>query len=132
MHQWEVRSSYFKDKNSFSFPHFIHAEGGKWVEEKYRASEANDGVLTPDTFPINTHGGLLGFGAPWETPAMFNIIEAVHQMRRTAGKALISFFLMVLTNGCICCCVKLLSSLFDFILYTLFYITCIHEIVFLS
>ena len=34
--------------------------------------------------PINTHGGLMGFGAPWEVPAMFNVIEAVRQLRRTA------------------------------------------------
>ena len=36
--------------------------------------------------PVNTHGGLLGFGAPWEVPAMYNIIEAVQQLSGTAGK----------------------------------------------
>jgi hypothetical protein len=34
--------------------------------------------------PVNTHGGLLSFGAPWETPAMYNIIEAVEQLNGTA------------------------------------------------
>lgn len=29
-------------------------------------------------------GGLLSFGAPWETPAMYNIIEAVMQLRGEA------------------------------------------------
>ena len=29
-------------------------------------------------------GGLLSFGAPWETPAMYNIIEAVSQLRGEA------------------------------------------------
>lgn len=35
--------------------------------------------------PINTHGGLLGFGAPWEVPAFYNVIEMVAQLRGTAG-----------------------------------------------
>lgn len=52
----------------------------------YRHSEANNGVLPPDVFPVNTHGGLLSFGAPWETPAMYNIIEAVQQLNGAAGK----------------------------------------------
>lgn len=58
--------------------------GGQWVEEKFRQSESQNSVLTPNDFPINTHGGLLSFGAPWETPAMYNIIEAVHQLNGTA------------------------------------------------
>ena len=33
---------------------------------------------------ISLVGGLLSFGAPWETPAMYNIIEAVTQL---SGKA---------------------------------------------
>lgn len=37
-----------------------------------------------DILPVNTHGGLLSFGAPWETPAMYNIIEAVEQLNGTA------------------------------------------------
>ena len=59
--------------------------GGKWVEEMYLKSEANGGVLHPTDFPINTHGGLLSFGAPWETPAMYNIMEAVAQLTQNAG-----------------------------------------------
>jgi acetyl-CoA acetyltransferase len=38
-----------------------------------------------DLFPINTHGGLLAFGAPWEVPAMYNIIEAFAQLQGKAG-----------------------------------------------
>lgn len=36
-------------------------------------------------FPVNTHGGLMAFGAPWEVPAMYNVIEAVRQLRHEAG-----------------------------------------------
>ena len=36
--------------------------------------------LPPGAFPVNTHGGLLGFGAPWEAPAMFNVLEACDQL----------------------------------------------------
>ena len=35
-------------------------EGGKWVERMYLESERSGGVLSPDVFPVNTHGGLLG------------------------------------------------------------------------
>ncbi|KAG7350674.1 thiolase [Nitzschia inconspicua] len=41
-------------------------------------------LMDPSFFPINTHGGLLCFGAPWEVPAMFNIVEAVDQLRGQA------------------------------------------------
>ncbi|KAF6264331.1 putative nonspecific lipid-transfer protein [Scenedesmus sp. NREL 46B-D3] len=36
-------------------------------------------------WPVNTHGGLLGFGAPWEVPAMHSLIEAVAQLRGDAA-----------------------------------------------
>jgi hypothetical protein len=39
--------------------------GGDFVQRMYERSEASGGVLTPEEFPINTHGGLLSFGAPW-------------------------------------------------------------------
>ena len=58
--------------------------GGKWVEDMYLKSEAQGGVLQPHEFPINTHGGLLSFGAPWETPAMYNVLEAVAQLTQNA------------------------------------------------
>ena len=51
-------------------------EGGKYVESIYR-KYSSTGQLDPQDFPINTHGGLLGFGAPWEVPAIYSIIEAV-------------------------------------------------------
>jgi acetyl-CoA acetyltransferase len=74
-------------------------KGGEWVEKTYRkhclnkdgspksvasflsaAEGATNGIL-----PINTHGGLLSFGAPWETPAMYNVIESYAQLTGTAG-----------------------------------------------
>jgi acetyl-CoA acetyltransferase len=57
-------------------------KGGLWVEEQY-----NQMLKDPSNFkmPVNTHGGLLSFGAPWEVPATYNIIEAVKQLRRTAN-----------------------------------------------
>ncbi|KAI9203598.1 uncharacterized protein BJ171DRAFT_425118 [Polychytrium aggregatum] len=64
--------------------------GGVFIEEKYReiaARAAVDPEFRPqDIFPVNTHGGLLAFGAPWEVPAMYNIIEAFHQLTNSAGK----------------------------------------------
>eukprot|EP01031_Cornospumella_fuschlensis_P032082 gene32082-38798_t len=72
-------------------------EGGQYVEEMYKRSihqphvspspsstAPNPTPLPPSVFPVNTHGGLLGFGAPWETPAMYNVIEAVAQLRGEA------------------------------------------------
>ena len=41
---------------------------------------------TPEDFPVNTHGGLLAFGAPWEVPAMYSLIEAVEQLSGSAGR----------------------------------------------
>jgi acetyl-CoA acetyltransferase len=60
-------------------------EGGKYIEGMYMLSEKQGGVLEPTQFPINTHGGLLAFGAPWEVPAMYNVIEAVRQLNQQAG-----------------------------------------------
>jgi acetyl-CoA acetyltransferase len=64
--------------------------GGEYLEQQYtelmQAMEADriDTLLANKTFfPVNTHGGLLCYGAPWEVPAMYNIIEAVHQLRGT-------------------------------------------------
>ncbi|KND01547.1 uncharacterized protein SPPG_03348 [Spizellomyces punctatus DAOM BR117] len=64
--------------------------GGSFVEEKYyqivKGLERDpDGFKPQDVFPINTHGGLLAFGAPWEVPAMYNIIEAYDQLTNRAG-----------------------------------------------
>jgi len=47
--------------------------GGAWVQAMH---ERTSTAYEPADFPINTHGGLLAFGAPWEVPAMYNIIEA--------------------------------------------------------
>jgi acetyl-CoA acetyltransferase len=56
-------------------------EGGAWIEKKYHETMED---FSPSTFPINTHGGLLAFGAPWEVPAMYNVTEAFAQL---TGKA---------------------------------------------
>ena len=57
--------------------------GGKWVEEM--VARTADGGYAPRDFPVNTHGGLLAFGAPWEVPAMYNIVEACDQLMGRAG-----------------------------------------------
>lgn len=61
-------------------------QGGKTVESAYRAMLANGGVVDQNAFPINTHGGLQCFGAPWEVPAMYNIVEAIQQLGGIAGE----------------------------------------------
>ena len=60
--------------------------GGMWVEEQCAKilAAGNEGRSTAGLIPINTHGGLLAFGAPWETPAMYNVIEGVEQIRGRA------------------------------------------------
>ena len=60
-------------------------QGGAYVESIYNLAQRNGGTLDPNHFPINTHGGLLSFGAPWETPAIYSAIEAVAQLTGTAG-----------------------------------------------
>ncbi|KAJ3241412.1 hypothetical protein HDU78_001825 [Chytriomyces hyalinus] len=64
-------------------------KGGLYIEHKYQEilfRLANEPNFKPqEVFPINTHGGLQAFGAPWEVPAMYNIIEAFHQLTNTAG-----------------------------------------------
>ena len=59
-------------------------QGGQWIEAMYHKYQSNHNLLSPTEFPINTHGGLMCFGAPWETPAMYNIIEAIQQLHGTA------------------------------------------------
>ena len=61
---------------------------GAYVEDQYdRLVEAvesgreQDLIADPTFFPVNTHGGLLCYGAPWEVPAMYHVIEAVRQLR---------------------------------------------------
>jgi len=67
-------------------------KGGAWVEERYsiltaaaNKKEDNDSTLLQRTFPINTHGGLQGFGAPWAVPSLFSVVEAVEQLSGRAG-----------------------------------------------
>lgn len=64
---------------------------GKWIEGIYELSKSQGNFLHPFQFPVNTHGGLLCFGAPWEVPALFNVIEAAKQLRGIARKRQIPF-----------------------------------------
>ncbi|MCU0693507.1 MAG: thiolase family protein [Polyangiaceae bacterium] len=57
--------------------------GGQWMEEMY---ERTTSEYEQAAFPVNTHGGLLAFGAPWEVPAMYNIIEAFAQLTGRADQ----------------------------------------------
>jgi acetyl-CoA acetyltransferase len=57
--------------------------GGEWIEAMY---ERTSTAYAPNDFPINTHGGLLSFGAPWEAPALYNVIESVAQLVGGAGE----------------------------------------------
>ncbi|KPI83761.1 putative sterol carrier protein [Leptomonas seymouri] len=65
-------------------------EGGQLVEQVYRRAVQNGGDVDPNTFPVNTHGGLMCFGAPWEVPAMYNVTEAAAQLSGQAGARQIS------------------------------------------
>lgn len=56
---------------------------GAWIEAMHERTKGLD--YLPSEFPVNTHGGLLAFGAPWEVPAMYNIIEACEQLSNRAG-----------------------------------------------
>lgn len=60
--------------------------GGHWVQSMYERSISNGTYkLSPTESSINTHGGLMCFGAPFMTPAMYGIIESVVQLSGTAG-----------------------------------------------
>lgn len=85
--------------------------GGAFVQEVYE-DFLRTGQIDAKRFPVNTHGeetriracfleqvflclhrtekeknagGLLSFGAPWEVPAFFNILEAYKQLTHSAG-----------------------------------------------
>jgi len=74
----------------------IRMTGGDYVQQQYdRMITAIEGgtvkelLADPSFFPINTHGGLLCFGAPWEVPAMFGVVEAVDQItQRSRGRSI--------------------------------------------
>mmetsp|Transcript_36109 Transcript_36109/g.112821 ORF Transcript_36109/g.112821 Transcript_36109/m.112821 type:complete len:302 (-) Transcript_36109:265-1170(-) len=62
-------------------------QGGQWIEDKFRIwndCRSMKQRLSVKDFPVNTHGGLLSFGAPWEVPAFFALIEAFEQLSLTA------------------------------------------------
>lgn len=59
-------------------------QGGLYIERIYEKLQ-RDGKISVQDFPVNTHGGLLGMGAPWEVPAMYNIIESVRQISGVVG-----------------------------------------------
>lgn len=60
-------------------------EGGPFVERIHNKL-VTEGISV-SSFPINTHGGLLGMGAPWEVPAMYNVIEAYWQLTGRVNNA---------------------------------------------
>lgn len=63
----------------------LEMDGDDTTSGSIQSGGAVESLLSdPSFFPINTHGGLLCYGAPWEVPAMFNIIEAVDQLRGQA------------------------------------------------
>jgi len=57
-------------------------KGGDFIDEQY------DRIMKDPEYvmPINTHGGLLSFGAPWEAPSIFLIYEAIRQLTGDAQK----------------------------------------------
>lgn len=67
-------------------------QGGAYVEQQYTRllgplEHQQQQQERPAVWPVNTHGGLLGFGAPWEVPAMISLVEAVAQLRgEVAGR----------------------------------------------
>ncbi|ETV94361.1 hypothetical protein H310_12001 [Aphanomyces invadans] len=73
--------------------------GGRYMLEKYFELKQRKHKRVQDILPINTHGGLLAFGAPWEVPAMYNVIEAFHQITNTAGSRQISNVRRALVYG---------------------------------
>lgn len=56
---------------------FFIGKGGEYIEKIYKES-----FYKPVGF--NTHGGLQAFGAPASVPAIYNVIEAVEQIRGEA------------------------------------------------
>ena len=67
----------------------IADDAGKYVEEQFQrlqnASPSKESLhADPTFFPINTHGGLLCYGAPFAVPAFYNIVEATRQLTNTA------------------------------------------------
>ena len=60
-------------------------KGGAFIELAYSKILEEKSTRPQDIFPVNTHGGLLAFGAPWEVPAMYNIIEAFVQLQGCAA-----------------------------------------------
>ena len=71
-------------------------KGGQWVQQRYEelvlVHAKNDYNTFDNIFPVNTHGGLLGQGAPWETPALFSAIEGNYTLIYTI-KHLLSLYL---------------------------------------
>jgi len=60
--------------------------GGKFWEERYNEYNKikDEKELEKKPLNINTHGGLMHFGAPGSAAALFNVVEAVHQIRGEA------------------------------------------------
>lgn len=77
----------------------IADDAGAYVEAQYNRMLHGD-TDAPDFFPINTHGGLLCYGAPFAVPAHYNIIEAVRQLQgNPIGRKIPSRNALVYGNG---------------------------------
>jgi len=64
---------------------------GRWIEE-HRLGFDGD-------FPLNTHGGQLGFGQPDLAGGMTHVVEAVRQLRHGAGQRQIPNAQLALVTG---------------------------------
>jgi acetyl-CoA acetyltransferase len=71
-------------------------QGGAYIEQQYsrllgplekqqQQQQQLASSSSSPVWPVNTHGGLLGYGAPWEVPAMISLVEAVTQLRGEAA-----------------------------------------------
>lgn len=63
---------------------YKHLLGSLEQQQQHRHHPATSSCSISPVWPVNTHGGLLGFGAPWEVPAMISLVEAVTQLRGEA------------------------------------------------
>lgn len=87
-------------------------QGGSYVQQHYErllphieassrpspVARAQD--LSTCLLNINTHGGLMAQGAPWEAPAMYSLVEAVEQLRGRATGRQVSW---LADGGCALC-----------------------------
>ena len=72
--------------DSFTITLLVELESIGFFERGAAGQAALDGALgLGGALPCNTHGGLLSYGHSGAAGGMFHIVEAVHQLRGTAG-----------------------------------------------